>query len=111
MGTLDLARFMAFLNNTETILNAQEKVTMYASYLGWSDVNPQTNPIVGTQGPYFGKQGSFQNNQGQGVRSLVMTYPINRVEVVFLANARGGNLDNTNALNQLFRDAYDNAWN
>jgi hypothetical protein len=39
-----------------------------------------------------------------------MTFPKNKVEVVFLANSRGGILDNTTPLNNLFRDAYDAAW-
>lgn len=110
MNTMDLARFQAFLNNSETLLTTQERAAMYVNYLGWADVNPQTNPIVGSQGTYYSKQGSFQNNTGQGVRTIIMTYPKNKVEAVFMANTRGGNLDNTNGLNLVFRNAYDNAW-
>lgn len=111
MSALDIARFQAYLNNTQSLLSNQERASMYLNYLGWGDINPLTSPIVGSQGTYYSKQGSYINNQGQGVRTLIMTFPKNKVEVVFLANSRGAILDNTNALNNLFRTAYDNAWN
>lgn len=112
MSALDLARFQAFLNNSQTLLNPVERTFMYTNFLGWSDGNdPLVNPLTGDHGTYYVKQGSFQNNAGQGVRTLIITFPKNKVEVVFLANARGGNLDNTNGLNLVLRNAYDNAWN
>lgn len=110
MSALDIAKFQAFLNNSQTLLTTQERASMYLNYLGWGDINPFTNPIVGTQGTYYSKQGSYINNQGQGVRTLIMTFPKNKVEVVFLANSRGGNLDNTAGLNTIIRNAYDAAW-
>lgn len=111
MSTLDIARFQAFLNNSQVLLSNLERTTMYVNYLGWGDVNPFTSPIVGTQGTYYSKQGSYINGNGQGVRTIIMTFPKNKIEIVFLANGRGGNLDSTNSLNILFRNAYDNAWN
>jgi CubicO group peptidase (beta-lactamase class C family) len=112
MSALDLARFQAFLNNSQSLLNPVERTFMYTNFLGWSDGNdPLVNPLTGDHGTYYVKQGSFQNNAGQGVRTLIITFPKNKVEVVFLANARGGNLDNTNGLNLVLRNAYDNAWN
>ncbi|WP_296705371.1 serine hydrolase [Algoriphagus sp.] len=111
MSTLDIARFQAFLNNSQVLLSKLERTTMYLNYLGWGDINPFTSPIVGTQGTYFSKQGSYINGSGQGVRTIIMTFPKNKIEIVFLANGRGGNLDSTNSLNTLFRNAYDNAWN
>ncbi len=111
MSAIDLARFQAYLNNSQTLLNPVERAFMYTNFLGWSDgADPLVSPLVGDHGTYYVKQGSFQNNNGQGVRTLIMTFPKNKVEVVFLANARGGNLDNTNGLNSVFRNAYDNAW-
>ena len=83
---------------------------MYNIFLGWSDGDPLTNPVVGDHGTYYIKQGTFQNGNGQSVRTLIVTFPKNKIEVVFLANARGGNLDNTNGLNLVLRNAYDNAW-
>lgn len=111
MSAYDIARFQAFLNNTQSLITNQERAIMYLNYLGWGDINPFTNPIVGTEGTYYSKQGSYINNQGQGVRTLIMTFPKNKVEVIFLSNSRGGNLDNTGALNTIFRNAYDNSWN
>lgn len=111
MSALDLAKFQAFLNNSQTLLNPVERAFMYTNFLGWSDGDPLVNPLVGDHGTYYVKQGSFQNNNGQGVRTLIITFPKNKVEVVFLANARGGNLDNTGGLNLVLRNAYDNAWN
>ena len=112
MSTLDLAKFQAFLNNTQTLLNPVERTFMYTNFLGWSDGNdPLVSPLIGDHGTYYVKQGSFQNNAGQGVRTLIITFPKNKVEVVFLANARGGILDNTNGLSTVLRNAYDNAWN
>lgn len=110
LNTLDLAKFQAYLNNSDALLKVHERTFMYNNYLGWNDSNPLTNPIVGTEGTYYSKQGSFINTEGQGVRTLIMTFPKNKVEVVFLANSRGGILDNTTPLNNLFRDAYDAAW-
>lgn len=112
MSTLDLAKFQAFLNNSQSLLNPVERAFMYTNFLGWSDGNdPLVNPLIGDHGTYYVKQGSFQNNAGQGVGTLIITFPKNKVEVVFLANTRGGLLNNTNGLNTVFRNAYDNAWN
>ena len=110
MSALDIARFQAYLNNTQTLLTTQERASMYLNYLGWGDINPFTNPIVGSEGTYYSKQGSYINGNGQGVRTIIMTFPKNKVELIFLANARGGNLDNTGNLNTAMRIAYDNAW-
>lgn len=112
MSALDIAKFQAFLNNSNTILNPGERTFMYVNFLGWSDgPDPLISPLVGENGAYYIKQGAFQNPNGQGVRTLIITFPKNKVEVIFLANARGGNLDNDNGMSIVLRNAYDNAWN
>lgn len=88
MSALDLAKFQAFLNNSQTLLNPVERAFMYTNLLGWSDVpDPLVNPLTGDHGIYYIKQGAFQNPNGQGVRTLIITFPKNKVEVIFLANA------------------------
>ncbi len=112
MNTIDLARFQAFLNNSNTLLNPVERAFMYNNFLGWSDgPDPLVNPLTGNHGTYYVKQGAFQNPNGQGVRTMIITFPKNKVEVIFLANSRGGNLDNDNGMSLVLRNAYDNAWN
>lgn len=112
MSALDIAKFQAFLNNSSAILNPAERAFMYVNFLGWSDgPDPLISPLVGENGTYYIKQGAFQNLNGQGVMTLIITFPKNKVEVIFLANARGGNLDNNNGMSLVLRNAYDNAWN
>lgn len=111
MSALDLAKFQAYLNNSQTLLNPVERAFMYTNFLGWSDgPDPLVNPLTGEHGTYYIKQGAFQNPNGQGVRTLIITFPKNKVEVIFLANARGGNLDNDNGMSLVLRNAYDSAW-
>jgi D-alanyl-D-alanine carboxypeptidase len=115
-SAIDCAKFLAYLNHSEQIVNANTREIMYNQYLGWSDGNDPQNEPKGEYGTYYYKNGSFCNNvdngncSGQGVRNIVATYPHNKVEVTIMANSRGGNMDSSSALRAMLRNAYDNAW-
>lgn len=113
---VDAAKFMAYLNHTEDIVSKSTRELIYNQYLGWSDeIQPQNEPD-GERGKYYYKGGSFcsasdgSGCNGQGVRNIVVAFPHNGVEVVFMANSRGGNMDSSANLRAAMRNAYDNAW-
>lgn len=116
-SALDAARFLAYLNYTEQIISKNTRQLMYNQFLGWSDgIQPENEP-KGAYGTYYYKSGSFCSAvdntggcAGRGVRNIVAVFPYNGVEVVIMANSRGGNMDNSAAMRTMLRNAYDNAW-
>lgn len=116
MSAIDVARFLAFLNHSNQILNPVSRSLMYLNAAGWSDGNDsRLNPLLGDRGTYFVKGGSlcnatdrFGNCLGQGVRTIIMVFP-DDIEVVILANNRAG--ANNGNLTNILRTAYDDSWN
>jgi D-alanyl-D-alanine carboxypeptidase len=112
----NFAKFMAYLNHSETIVSKATRDLMYQNFLGWSDGSQPQNATLGQYGRYYFKGGSFCDSalngscNGRGVRNIVASFPKNGVEVVFMGNTRGGNLDSSSGLQTLLRTAYDNAW-
>lgn len=116
MSAIDVARFLAYLNHSNQILNPASRALMYLNAAGWSDGNDnRLNPILGERGTYFVKGGSLCNATdrngnclGQGVRTIIMVFP-DDIEVVILANNRSG--ANNGNLTNILRTAYDDSWN
>lgn len=116
LSAVDVARFLAYLNHTESILNSTSRALMFLNAAGWSDLGDRRlNPIVGQRGTYFAKGGSLCNGVdnngnclGQGVRTEIMVFP-DGIEVVVLSNNRAGN--NNGNLTNILRNAYDASWN
>lgn len=115
-SAIDAAKFLAYLNHTEDILSTSARELMYNQFLGWSDGSDPVNEPQGQHGTYYYKGGSFCNSadnngcNGQGVRNVVASFPKNKVEIVIMANSRGGNMDSSQGLRAMLRNAYDNAW-
>jgi CubicO group peptidase (beta-lactamase class C family) len=115
-STLDAAKFLSFLNHSEQIISKNTRQLMYDQFLGWSDGNQPQNEPNGVYGTYYFKNGSFCSAvdgggcSGRGVRNIIAAFPHNGVEVVIMANSRGGNMDNSTQLRAMLRNAYDNAW-
>jgi CubicO group peptidase (beta-lactamase class C family) len=116
-SAIGAAKFLSYLNHSEDIISKNTRDLMYNQFLGWSDGNNPQNEPKGEYGTYYYKGGSFCNAVtdnggclGQGVRNIVVTYPHNKVEVVFMANSRGGAMDSSDNLRATMRNAYDNAW-
>lgn len=63
----------------------------------------------GTHGWHYSKGGSLIDRVGRGVRTIVAILPLG-VEVVFMANSRGGTMDGAATLRNAIFTAYDNAW-
>ena len=107
-----VAKLMAYLNNTEQILSASTRELLYDNFFGLSDGAAPNNTPDGTYGVYYTKGGTFcinGPNGCSGVRNAVIIFP-NNVELVFMANSRGGNTDNGTTFHQMFYQAFDNAW-
>lgn len=109
MSASNVARFLAFLNETEDILNSETRELLYNNFLGLSDLTLPNNTPSGDHGIYYTKGGSFQNN-GRGVRSIVAIFPETHTEIVIIANSRGGKMDGTSGIRQMVFKAYDDAW-
>jgi CubicO group peptidase (beta-lactamase class C family) len=108
------AKFLAFLNHTQSIIQPSTRELMYENFLGWSDSPTPENAPLGNYGRYYFKSGALCSSNGtctgQGVRNMIASFPYNDVEVVFMANSRGGNMDSGTALRNMLMSAYDNAW-
>lgn len=108
MSPEDLARFLAFLNHSNVLMNDVSRTLMYLNFAGWSDINdPLVSPTQSTHGTYFTKGGSRSCGNGQGARSIIMSFP-NDVEIVVMGNTRG--VLGTGAIRNMVVNAYDNAW-
>jgi CubicO group peptidase (beta-lactamase class C family) len=107
----DLAKFLAYVNHSETLISKTTRDLMYSQFLGWSDGAAPSNTASGDHGVYYSKGGSLCNAgadnscSGQGVRNIVVSFP-GGVELVIMANNRGNNMSLTN----MAFTAFDNAW-
>jgi CubicO group peptidase (beta-lactamase class C family) len=107
-----VAKLLAYVNHTDQILSASTRQLLYTNFYGLSDGNPPNNTPDGTYGKYYTKSGAFcitTQNGCSGVRNAVIVFP-NNVELVFMANSRGGNTDGAPTFHQMFYQAFDNAW-
>lgn len=107
MSPKDLARFLAYLNHTNILLNNTSKTLLKLNFAGLSDIDdPISSPTEGDHGIYYTKGGSLGNN-GRGVRNIIMIFP-NGVEIVIMGNTRG--ILGISSIQDMVVQAYDNAW-
>jgi len=109
MSAMNMAKFLAYLNETEDILSKETRAVLYGAFLGLSDLTLPTDSPSGEHGIYYTKGGSFQNN-GRGTRGIIVIFPASHTEIALVANSRGGNMDNTGGIRQMIFKAYDDAW-
>lgn len=104
----DLAQLLAWVNHSEQVISKEMRDLMYDNFFGLSDGQaPPVNPN-GQHGFYYAKAGALINDN-RGMRAIVAILPFG-VEVVFMANSRGGAVDGTAALQNAIFAAYDAAW-
>lgn len=111
LSTFNMAKAMAYIAQTTTILDQNQKNEMDAKYLGWDN---EDSPMT-YAGRAYGKDGALrwdsnssgvQDNGDAGLQTLVMKFP-NNVELVLVINSIPGAYRN---LSSFVRVAYDNAW-
>ncbi len=104
----DLAQLLAWVNHSEQVISKEMRDLLYDNFFGLSDGQaPPLNPN-GAHGFYYSKAGALISNN-RGVRNIIVILPLG-VEVVFMANSRGGAADGTAALQNAIFTAYDAAW-
>jgi len=116
IAPVNIAKLFAFINHTDDILTPAMRELMYDNFLGWSDGGEPQNEPDGEHGTYYYKGGSFCNSSanggcnGQGVRNILASFPDSNVEVIIMANSRGGNMDSSSSLRSMLRDSHDAAY-
>ncbi|HKJ84522.1 MAG TPA: serine hydrolase domain-containing protein [Spirochaetia bacterium] len=104
----DLAQLLAWVNHSEQIISSEMRDLLYDNIFGLSDGQAAPQNPNGAHGFYYSKAGALISNN-RGVRNIVAILPLG-VEVVFMANSRGGAMDGTAALQNAIFAAYDAAW-
>ena len=104
----DLAQLLAWVNHSEQVLSKEMRDLMYDNFFGLSDGQAPPLSPNGAHGFYYSKAGSLINNN-RGIRAIVAILPLG-VEVVFMANSRGGAMDGTATLQNAIFAAYDASW-
>lgn len=102
LSTTEMARFMAFLSNTEVLLSKAQKDEMDSMLLGW-DADDSHMTIVGRS---YGKGGLLIWNGGRGIQTVVVKYP-NKVELALSVNSWGGS---KRQLSIIAKNAYNDSW-
>ncbi len=108
-SVLDLAQFLAYLNHSEQIITAANRQILYDAFFGLSDGAPPPLSPNGARGWYYSKAGSLADGTGRGNRNVIAILP-GGIEVVFMANSRGGVMDGTGVLRNAIFAAYDASW-
>ena len=104
----DLAQLLAWVNHSEQVISKEMRDLMYDNFFGLSDGQAPPLSPNGLHGFYYSKAGALISNN-RGMRAIVAILPLG-VEVVFMANSRGGTLDGTATLRNAIFAAYDAAW-
>ena len=112
LSPYDLMNFFAHVEFTEQIISNEVREQRDDLYLGWDQGSSESGN--NDYGVYHAKNGALTNNDtDQGVRTLYKKFNKNGVQVVIMANSRGGAFNPINGsatLNWDVRDAYDDAW-
>ena len=109
MSTMEMARFNAYFEHTETIISKELRDIMKAKRFGMD-----LSSSLEIYGSYYAKNGAISNSgNGQGVISYIAMFPINGVDIVINFNTSGVTLNdpspNNFIGNAMFR-AYNDAW-
>ncbi len=111
LSAYEMAKAMAYIAQTTTVLSQNQKNEMDTKYLGWDN---EDSPMT-YAGRAYGKDGALwwdSNSSGvqdvgdAGLQTLVMKFP-NNVELVLIINSIPGSY---RSLSGFVKTAYDNAW-
>lgn len=101
LSTMEMARIMAYLSHTETLLSNEQKNQMDAELLGW-DADDSWKTVAGNS---YGKGGLLYWGE-RGLQTLVVKYP-NKVELAISVNSWDGTKRN---LSIIALNAYNDSW-
>ena len=111
LSTFEMGQVMAYLANTNAILNQNQKNTMDQDLLGW-DPN---DVFDSNYGRVYGKDGALFRDLNSdnvisagdaGLQTWVGKFP-NRIELAMSVNSIGNGL---RSMSQIAQQAYENAW-
>lgn len=102
LSTMEMARFMAFLCNTETLLSKEQREMMDKNFLGWDT----EDSFMTGHGQSYGKDGALQWG-APGMQTLVVKYPGN-IELSISVTSWPG--DDFRDLAEAAVFAYDDSW-
>lgn len=101
LSTMEMARFLAYLSQTEVLLSKAQRTEMDEKFLGWDTWHSHMT----VAGRSYGKDGALQWGE-PGLQTLIVKYP-NKVELALSLNSWTGSW---RSLSAIARDAYNAAW-
>lgn len=102
LSTMEMARFMAYLCHSETLLSKEQQAAMDKDLLGW-DEDDSHMTIIGRS---YGKGGLLVWDGGRGIQTVVVKYP-NKVELAVSVNSWSGT---KRQLSVIAKNAFNDAW-
>ena len=111
MSVMEMARVMAFLSHSYTLLDQEQRKLMDDNFMGWDN---EDSPMT-VAGQAFGKDGALwwdsnnsgvQDNGDAGLQTFVIKFP-NSVELSLVINSIPGNY---RSISTMVTTAYNNAW-
>lgn len=105
MNTLDLARVLAYLDDSQTLVSTEARQVMKDRLLGF---DPRS-PAFETRGTYHHKNGSISFTNGQGLLIEVVSFH-NNVQVAVTVNTQGLVFAFGDSFRQMIYRAFNNAW-
>lgn len=111
LSVMEMARVMAYLSHTYTLLDKDQRKLMDDKFMGWDN---EDSPMT-VAGQAYGKDGALfwdsnnngiQDNGDAGLQTFVIKFP-NGIELSLVINSIPGNFRN---LVTLVRNSYNNAW-
>lgn len=102
LSTMEMARFMAFLGNTEKLLTKEQREMMDKNFLGWDT----EDSFMTGHGQSYGKDGALQWG-APGMQTLVVKYPGN-IELSISVTSWPG--DDFRNLAEAAVFAYNDSW-
>ncbi|MEO6253905.1 MAG: serine hydrolase [Ferruginibacter sp.] len=111
MSVMEMARVMAYLSHTYTLLDKDQRKLMDDNFMGWDN---EDSPMT-VAGQAYGKDGALwwdsnnsgvQDNGDAGLQTFVIKFP-NGVELSLVINSIPGNY---RSISNFVKNAYNNAW-
>lgn len=109
LSAYDLSVFMAHLRYNNDIFDGELRATMDSNFLGWENEHSSAN---GEHGTYLFHSGQFHYGESDagGLRTCIMKYPANEVEVVLVMNCVDHPHPNIASPRKLLKIIYDQSW-
>ncbi|MEZ5001538.1 MAG: serine hydrolase [Chitinophagales bacterium] len=106
MSLLEMAKLNAYFEHTEDLVSDELKQIMKTNRIGMDGADNADE----IHGNYYGKGGSISNGSNQGVRTQIVMFPFNGIDIAINMNTQGMDFQGTTSLRQMIYDAYNDAW-